>query len=99
MHSTKSSTNQPKTSYTEEKKKKTSGMKEDRRMERNEELRRLYPPYYPSSNLEVFHVHYQSTVLTVEELIKKATKTTKFVVDTESQYKRLKKVKQEQMEH
>jgi len=92
MHSTKSSTNQPKTSYTEEKiKNKTSWMKEHRKMERNEELRRLYPPYYPSSNLEVFHVHYRSTVLTVEELIKKATKTTKFVVDTESQYKRLEK--------
>ena len=65
--------------------------KNQRKREENEELRELYPPYCPSSHLEIFHVHYRSTVQSIEELIKKARETRRFVVDTESQYKKLRK--------
>jgi hypothetical protein len=58
---------------------------------RNEELRRSYPPYRPSSHLEIIHVHYRSTIQSIEELIGKARETKRFVVDTESQYKKLRK--------
>jgi hypothetical protein len=75
----------------EKPKNKANWMKDQRRMDRNEELRGLYPPYYPSANLEITHVHYRSTIQTVEELIKKATKTGRYVVDTESQHKKLRK--------
>jgi len=63
----------------------------DKEPTKNEELRGLYPPYYPSSSLEIIHVHHQSTIQSIEELNKKARKTRRFVVDTESQYQKLKK--------
>ena len=57
-----------------------------RRIERNEELRRKYPQYRPSSNIIVVHLHYQTKLETVEQLIKKAEETKLYALDTESQH-------------
>lgn len=62
--------------------------KNQRQTEINEELRQRYPPYQPSSNLDILHIHYRSTVQTIEELITKAKISRRFFVDTESQRRR-----------
>jgi hypothetical protein len=59
--------------------------KTTRKMERNEELRALYPPFRSSSHINIIHIHHQSTIPELDELISKAKRTKRFVIDTESQ--------------
>lgn len=65
-------------------KQQQSWQKKTQKMEDNEKARRKYPPFRASSNIEVIHVHYQTTINTIDELIVGATTTKRFVVDTES---------------
>ena len=56
-----------------------------RQIERNEELRAQYPPYYsPKSNNSIVHLHYRTDLATIEQLIERAKHTTKYTIDTES---------------
>ena len=66
------------------KQKKSSWRKTTRKIERNEELRALYPPFQSSSNINIIHIHRLSTILQIDELISKAKCTKRYVLDTES---------------
>ena len=63
-----------------------------RKIERNEELKLQHPPYHPLSNIIVIHLHHQTEISAVDQLIKKAEETERYALDTESQ-------KGEQQEH
>ena len=93
-YTTPSSSKPSKSSFVGGKGKKSSWLRNQRRVERNEELRRLYPAFQPSANLKVLHVHRQSTTETLDCLIKAARGTKRYVVDTESQDKTLRKGEQ-----
>ncbi|CAF4387345.1 unnamed protein product [Rotaria socialis] len=54
-------------------------------MNKNEDLRTKYPPFESSSHFNIIHLHYKSTIDTLNQLISKAYKTKRYVVDTESQ--------------
>ena len=56
-----------------------------RRMERNEELHEIYPPFRSSTNTTVIHLHYRTPITIVNELIWKAKATKLYTIDTESQ--------------
>ena len=56
-----------------------------RRIDRNEELRRDYPAFRPSSNVKVIHIHDRTRTDVVDELIRKAKETTLYTLDTESE--------------
>jgi hypothetical protein len=66
-------------------KQKSNWRKNTRKIERNEELKSTYPPYHTPSNMIVVHLHHQTEVETVEQLIKKAEQTELYALDTESQ--------------
>ena len=66
-------------------KQKSNWRKNTRKIQRNEELRAQYPPYHPSSNIIVIHLHHQTEIETVEQLIKKAEQTERYALDTESE--------------
>ncbi|CAF4178087.1 unnamed protein product, partial [Rotaria magnacalcarata] len=66
-------------------KKKNNWKRNQKRFEKNEQLRSQYPPFESSSHLNIIHLHYKSTIDTLNELISKAYKTKRYVVDTESQ--------------
>jgi hypothetical protein len=66
-------------------KQKSNWRRNTRKIERNEELRAQHPPYHPSCNIIVIHLHHQTKVDTVEQLIKKAEETDLYAVDTESE--------------
>ena len=53
-----------------------------RKIGRNEELKAMFPPYSASTNMDVMHLHYQTEVTTIEELIKKAEQTELYALDT-----------------
>lgn len=55
-----------------------------RREERNEELRNQYSPYRPTSNIRVVHLHHRTDLHTIEQLIERAKRTTRYTIDTES---------------
>ncbi|CAF1484241.1 unnamed protein product [Adineta steineri] len=59
--------------------------KNTRKIQYNESLREQYAPYRPSSNIIITHLHHQTSVETVETLIKQAKETKMFTVDTECQ--------------
>ena len=83
-HGSKNPLNKPPWSHQSNDKQRRSWQKKNRKMEDNEEARRKYPPFRASSNIKVIHVHYQTTINTIDELIVRATTTKRFVVDTES---------------
>jgi hypothetical protein len=56
-----------------------------RKIERAEELNLQYPPYNPSSNINVVHLHHQTKITTINELIQQAKTTQRYTIDTESQ--------------
>ena len=53
-------------------------------MERNEALKEKYPPFQPRSDIDIIHVHHQTTTHTIDQLLKKARETKRYIVDTES---------------
>ncbi|CAF1480920.1 unnamed protein product [Adineta steineri] len=59
--------------------------KNTKKIQYNESLREQYAPYRPSSNIIRTHLHHQTSVETVEKLIKQAKETKIFIVDTEGQ--------------
>jgi hypothetical protein len=66
-------------------KQKSNWRKNTTKIERNEQLRSEYPPYYPSSNINVIHLHHQTKINTIDQLIHQAKTTTRYTLDTESQ--------------
>ncbi|CAF4170871.1 unnamed protein product [Rotaria sordida] len=66
-------------------KQKRNYRKNTRKIERNEEYKEQHPPFHASSNIDVIHIHYQSTITMIDELIIKAKQTKRYVVDTESE--------------
>lgn len=85
MSNTRSSSNPPAYYYTLGKTQKANWRRNTRKMEKNGNLSEQYPPFRSSSNINVIHIHYQSTITTIDQLIKKAKETKRYVVDTESQ--------------
>lgn len=55
-----------------------------RKIERNEQLRSRYPPYWPTSLITTTHIHHKTEIRTIHTLIEQAKATRLFVVDTES---------------
>ena len=84
---TRSLVNLPDYYYDLNTKQKRNWRKHTRKIERNEEVKSQYPPYHPSSNIIVIHLHYQTKIETVEQLIKQAEGTERYALDTESQRK------------
>jgi hypothetical protein len=66
-------------------KQKKNWRKTTKKLEKNEKLKQQYPPFYTSSNIKITYIHYQSTITTIDELIKKAKETRRYVIDTESE--------------
>ena len=85
MSNTRSSKNPPAYYYTLNKKQQNNWRKNTHKIEKNENLREQYPPFRSSSSINIRHIHYQSTITMIDQLIKKATETKRYVVDTESQ--------------
>lgn len=56
-----------------------------KKIEHNEELRQKYPPFQAAAHIETIHIHHQTAIHTIDELIHKAKHTSKYVLDTESQ--------------
>jgi hypothetical protein len=57
-------------------------------MEKNERLREQYPPYRPSSNINIIHIHHHTNINIIEQLIQQAQTTHRYTIDTESEAKR-----------
>jgi hypothetical protein len=83
--STRSSSKPPKYYYGLNERQQKNWMKNTRKMEKNEELRKKHPPFNSSFNVKVVHLHYRTTLETINELIIKAGETNKYIVDTESE--------------
>ena len=84
MSSTRSSTNPPKYYYTLDDKAQKNWMKTTKKMEQNETLKLTYPPFQTTSKIKLIHVHYLTSLDTINELIDKAKTTTRYSIDTES---------------
>jgi len=54
-------------------------------MEKNERSKQQFPPYRPSSNINIIPIHRLSTITQIDELISKAKCTKRFTLDTESE--------------
>ncbi len=54
-------------------------------MEKNERLREQYPPYRPSSSINVIHIHHRTNINIIEQLIHQAQTTHRYTIDTESE--------------
>ncbi len=64
---------------------KKNWMKNTRRIERNEYLKQKFPPFHTSSNISIIHIHHQTPIDIINELIMKAKEIRKYALDTESQ--------------
>jgi hypothetical protein len=82
--STRSSTNLPDFYHQLEPRQQKNWMKTTKKMERNERLRIELPPFRASSNINIIHIHHQTTITMINDLIIKANQTRTYVIDTES---------------
>jgi hypothetical protein len=85
MSSKRSSSNKPKPYTTPTGKQKRTYNRNIRKKIRNEELREKYPPFRTISNINIIHIHHQTTLTTINDLINKANETRLYVIDTESE--------------
>jgi hypothetical protein len=84
-YATRDLNNPPEYYYELSGKQKRNWRKATKKIENNEELKARYPPFNSSSNITLFHLHYLTTIDTVNKLISKAKATTKYTIDTESE--------------
>jgi len=80
----RSSTNKPDYFDQLNEKQQKNWMKTTLKMEKNEKLKLTYPPFQTTSNIQLIHLHYLTSIETIDELIVKAKTTIKYSIDTES---------------
>ena len=85
MSATRSLSNPPKYYYTLNAKQRRNWRKNTRRIEKNETLKSTYPPFQPSSDITIIHIHHLMNISTLNELIIKAQQTYPYVFDTEGE--------------
>lgn len=76
-------TNPPAYYYRLSNKQKRNWRRNTRKIEKNEALRSKYPPFQPSSEINIIHLHHRTDINTLNELIAKAAQTHRYVLDTE----------------
>ena len=80
-------------------KQKRHWRRNSRRNQRNDKLKERYPPFYPTSETDIVHIHYRTTIEELDELISKAMQTQIYTVDTESENHRRGALVQVEMIH
>jgi hypothetical protein len=82
---TRNSSNPPNYYYKLDTRQQRNWRRTTKKIERNEQARSTHPPYHPTSNINIVHLHHQTEITIINQLIQQAKITKRYTMDTESQ--------------